>query len=202
MKATKMKATKMELEPCGWAQGGLYLSYHEQEWGMECRDDNKLFEKICLEGQQAGLSWITILKKRAHYRKLFHKFNPQKVAAMTDDELEECLLDTGIIRNRLKVFAIRSNAQAFLQMKKSGIKFSEFIWDFVDNQVQVNHFSEISQAPVQTEASLAMSKALKKHGFKFVGPTICYAYMQSMGLVNDHLINCPQHPDNSGQKSK
>ncbi len=178
------------------------MSYHENEWGAQCRDDNKLFEKICLEGQQAGLSWITILKKRAHYRKLFHKFNPKKVAAMTDGELETCLLDTGIIRNRLKVFAIRNNAQAFLKMKASGIKFSDFIWDFVDNQIQVNHFSELSQAPVQTEISVAMSKALKKHGFKFVGPTICYAYMQSMGLVNDHLVNCPQHPDNLGQKSR
>ncbi len=185
-----------ELEPCGWAKGDLYLAYHEKEWGVECRDDKKLFEKLCLEGQQAGLSWITVLKKRAQYRKRFHKFNPSKVAAMSDQELEDCLLDTGLIRNRLKIYAIRSNAQAYLAMKKSGIKLTDFVWEFVGNQVVVNHYSDMSQIPTQTEQSLAMSKALKKLGFKFIGPTICYAFMQSMGLVNDHFINCPQHPDN------
>ena len=186
-----------KLQPCGWAKGDLYLAYHENEWGVECRDDKKLFEKLCLEGQQAGLSWITVLKKRAHYRKRFHKFNPVKVAAMSDADLEDCLLDAGLIRNRLKVYAIRSNAQAYLEMKKSGIKLADFVWEFVDNRVLVNHFSDLSQMPAQTEQSQAMSKALKKHGFKFIGPTICYAFMQSMGLVNDHLVNCPQHPDNA-----
>ncbi len=194
-----MPKAKLILEPCSWAQGDLYLKYHEKEWGKECRNDKKLFEKICLEGQQAGLSWITILKKRAHYRKRFFKFDPIKVAAMTDADLEDCLLDTGIIRNRLKVYAIRSNAHAFLKMKKEGVKFNEFIWGFVDGKVTVNRFVQLSQAPTQTEQSEAMSKALKKAGFKFVGPTICYAFMQSMGLVNDHFITCPQHPDNDGQ---
>ncbi len=186
-----------KLQPCSWAKGDLYLAYHKNEWGVECRDDKKLFEKLCLEGQQAGLSWITVLKKRDHYRKRFHKFNPTKVAAMSDADLDDCLLDTGLIRNRLKIYAIRSNAQAYLAMKKSGIKLADFVWGFVDNQVVVNHFNDMAKMPAQTEQSQAMSKALKKNGFKFIGPTICYAFMQSMGLVNDHLTNCPQHPDNA-----
>ncbi|MEY8204316.1 MAG: DNA-3-methyladenine glycosylase I [Bermanella sp.] len=186
----------MDLQPCGWAKGDLYLAYHQDEWGIACRDDKKLFEKLCLEGQQAGLSWITVLKKRAHYRQRFHRFNPTKVAAMSDAELEDCLLDAGLIRNRLKIYAIRSNAQAYLAMKKSGVRFADFVWSFVGNQVVVNHFSELSQLPAATEQSLAMSRGLKKLGFKFIGPTICYAFMQSMGLVNDHLVNCPQHPRN------
>jgi len=189
--------TSRKLEPCSWAKGDLYLAYHKDEWGVECRDDKKLFEKLCLEGQQAGLSWITVLKKREHYRKRFHKFNPAKVAAMSDADLEDCLLDTDLIRNRLKIYAIRSNAQAYLAMKKSGIKLADFVWGVVDNQVVINRYSDMSQIPAQTEQSQAMSKALKKLGFKFIGPTICYAFMQSMGLVNDHLTNCPQHPDNA-----
>ncbi len=192
-------AKSKELEPCSWAKGDLYLAYHKDEWGVECRDDKKLFEKLCLEGQQAGLSWITVLKKREHYRKRFYKFNPAKVAAMSDADLEDCLLDTGLIRNRLKIYAIRSNAQAYLAMKKSGIKLTDFVWGYVNNQVVVNRYSDMSKMPAQTEQSLAMSKALKKMGFKFIGPTICYAFMQSMGLVNDHLTNCPQHPDNAAR---
>ncbi len=184
------------LQSCAWAKGDLYQAYHDNEWGVECRNDKKLFEKLCLEGQQAGLSWITILKKRAHYRKRFHKFDPVKVAAMTDADLEDCLLDTGIIRNRLKVYAIRHNAQAFLAMKDSGIKLSQFLWAFVNDEVIINQYADMSQIPTQTPASEAMSKSLKKQGFKFIGPTICYAFMQSMGLVNDHFTTCPRHPNN------
>lgn len=185
-----------ELPTCTWAQGEQYQAYHDQEWGRPCHDDLKLFEKICLEGQQAGLSWITILKKRENYRQLFHYFVPEKVAAMTDDELEACLLNTGIIRNRLKVFAIRANAQAYLKLSKNGETLKNLLWSFVGHQVKVNHFSDLSQVPAVTEESTAMSKALKKRGFKFVGPTTCYALMQAMGLVDDHMLGCPLHTDN------
>lgn len=188
---------------CPWAKGVLYEQYHTREWGNPCYDDYTLFEKICLEGQQAGLSWITVLKKRDYYRRCFYKFNPTKIATMPDDEIERLLLDVGLIRNRLKLYGIRKNALAFLafqkQLKKQGQSFSEFIWGFVDGKVIVNRFSRLTDTPVQTDESIAMSKALKKAGFTFVGPTICYAFMQSMGLVNDHLINCPCHPDNDGK---
>lgn len=193
---TETSGAVTSLTPCRWAQGDQYLKYHDTEWGVPCYDNKRLFEKICLEGQQAGLSWITILKKRAHYRKVFHRFSPTKVAAMTDDELEARLLDTGIVRNRRKVFAIRQNAQAYLALKAEGVVFSDFLWGFVDHTVQVNHFSDMSEVPTQTAVSQAMSKALKKRGFIFVGPTICYAFMQSMGMVNDHMLNCPCHPIN------
>ena len=186
----------VNLEVCSWAQGEHYIEYHNTEWGVPCHDSLKLFEKICLEGQQAGLSWITVLNKREHYRKRFFKFNPNKIAKMTDEDIEERLLDTGLIRNKLKLYAIRHNAQAFLKLKKDGVEFSDFIWGFVNHQVKQNQFSTLKQVPAETLESQAMSKALKKAGFKFVGPTICYAFMQSMGLVNDHLTNCPCHPDN------
>lgn len=186
----------LPLEPCGWAQGEMYLEYHATEWGEPCFDEQRLFEKLCLEGQQAGLSWITVLKKRQHYRDCFHHFNPAKVAKISDLQLEACLQDTGLIRNRLKIYAIRSNAQAYLAMKEEGINLSDFLWGFVGGKTILNRFSSLSQIPTQTPESVAMSKALKKKGFKFIGPTICYAFMQSMGMVNDHLTNCPNHPDN------
>lgn len=193
----------LELVICPWAKGEIYINYHNNEWGVPCYDDHKLFEKICLEGQQAGLSWITVLKKRDHYRACFHYFDPRIIAKMTDAEIEELLHDTGLIRNRLKLYAIRKNALAYIelvkQLKNHGKTFSDFIWSFVDNQTMVNHYASLSEVPVQTQAAQAMSKALKKAGFTFVGPTICYAFMQSMGLVNDHLIACPCHPDNEGQ---
>lgn len=189
----------MPQQTCPWAQGDLYQAYHDQEWGVPCRDGRRLFEKLCLEGQQAGLSWITVLKKREHYRLRFHGFDPVKIAAMSDAELDDCLTDAGLIRHRLKIYALRKNAVAYLAMEKSGQHFAEFIWSFVDNAVQINRYTALSDLPTQTAASVAMSKALKQRGFTFVGPTICYAFMQSMGLVNDHLLNCPQHPDNQGQ---
>lgn len=194
---------KSDWQVCPWAQGEEYIRYHNEEWGVPCYDDNKLFEKICLEGQQAGLSWITVLKKRDHYRKRFFKFNPNKIASMDDDEIEERLLDAGLIRNRLKLYGIRKNAMAFLALKKDLKKqkqtFSEFIWGFVGGEPRVNRYKSFSQLPAVVPEAQAMSKALKKAGFTFVGPTICYAFMQSMGLVNDHLTTCPCHPDNNGQ---
>jgi len=184
------------LERCPWAKGDQYEAYHDNEWGVPCHNERALFEKLCLEGQQAGLSWITVLKKRDHYRKIFYNFDPKKIVKMTDEQLEDCLQDRGLIRNRLKIYAIRKNAIAFLAMKNSAINFNEFIWHFVGGKTKVNHFSSMVDVPAETSESQAMSKALKKHGFTFVGPTICYAFMQSMGLVDDHLITCPQHSSN------
>ena len=180
-----------KLSACPWAKGDVYLAYHDNEWGVPCHDDKKLFEKLCLEGQQAGLSWITVLNKRANYRQRFYKFDPKKIAAMSDKELEECLLDAGLIRNRLKIYGIRKNAQAFMDMKQNGIKFNEFIWQFVNHKTIVNKRKTTQDLPAQTKEAEAMSKALKKLGFTFVGPTICYAFMQSMGLIDDHLLSCP-----------
>jgi DNA-3-methyladenine glycosylase I len=185
-----------ELQICPWAKGDQYIDYHNEEWGKPCHDDLQLFEKICLEGQQAGLSWITVLKKRHHYRKCFHNFNPIKIAKMSDDELNHLLTDTGLIRNRLKIYAIRKNAIAYLSLTAK-TSFNEFIWSFVNNETKINHFKTMSDVPAKTPEAEAMSKAFKKAGFTFVGPTICYAFMQSMGLVNDHLLSCPLHPINS-----
>ena len=181
------------LETCPWAQGELYVEYHDTEWGNPCYDDHRLFEKLCLEGQQAGLSWITVLKKRPNYRQRFYNFDPALVAAMTDDEIEDCLLDAGLIRHSGKLEAIRKNARAWVAAEKDGINWSEWLWSFVGGSPVINRYAELKDCPAQTEESKAMSKALKKLGFGFVGPTTCYAFMQSMGMVNDHLVQCPQH---------
>lgn len=184
------------LTPCPWAQGEDYLYYHDTEWGVPCRDRNKLFEKLCLEGQQAGLSWITILRKRENYRSSFYGFEPEKIAQMSDDEINQQLQNSGLIRNKLKLYSIRKNALALLEYEKQGGDFVSFIWSFVQGEAIINSPKDMADIPTETSASQAMSKALKKLGFNFVGPTICYAYMQSMGLVNDHFINCPRHPQN------
>ena len=184
------------LTPCVWAKGDDYLAYHNTEWGVPNFDRQKLFEKLCLEGQQAGLSWITVLRKRDHYRQCFHGFNPQKIARMTDEQIELLLTDTGLIRNRLKLYGIRKNALALLALEQQGVDFVEFLWGFVDGQPVINRYASMKEVPTETAAAKAMSKALKKAGFTFVGPTICYAFMQSMGLVNDHMTDCPCHPDN------
>ena len=185
-----------ELVPCHWAKGDDYLHYHDTEWGVPCRDRNKLFEKLCLEGQQAGLSWITVLRKRENYRACFHNFVAEKIAQMTDAEINGLLQNTGLIRSKLKLFSIRKNAQALLAFEQKGGDFVDFVWSFVNGQPIINAPTRMAEVPTQTEASIAMSKAFKKVGFSFVGPTICYAYMQSMGLINDHFINCPKHPQN------
>lgn len=184
------------LHTCPWAQGDDYVTYHDNEWGVPSYDRQRLFEKLCLEGQQAGLSWITVLRKREHYRKCFHRFSPEKIAGMTDERIETLLTDAGLIRNRLKLYGIRKNAQALLALEASGVDFAEFLWQFVGGKPVVHHFSSLQEVPAETAEAKAMSKALKKAGFTFVGPTICYAFMQSMGLVNDHLISCPCHPQN------
>lgn len=195
MSDTSSSAVKA-LTPCAWAKGDDYLEYHNKEWGIPNYDRQKLFEKLCLEGQQAGLSWITVLRKRDHYRQCFYGFNPQKIARMTDEQIETLLTDAGLIRNRLKLYGIRKNALALLALEKQGIDFVELLWSFVGGEPVINHFASMTEVPAETAAAKAMSKALKKAGFTFVGPTICYAFMQSMGLVNDHMTDCPCHPDN------
>lgn len=176
---------------CAWAEGlQIYEEYHDNEWGKPEYNSLKLFEKLCLEGQQAGLSWITVLKKREHYRKAFHKFNPVKIAKMTAQDIDNLMLNEGLIRHRAKLEAIVKNAKAYLEMEKCGENFSDFIWAFVEHQPQMNDVPTLSAVPTKTEVSKLMSKALKKRGFVFVGETTCYAFMQSMGLVNDHINTC------------
>lgn len=176
---------------CGWCSDDpLYQAYHDHEWGRPQYDPIKLFEKICLEGQQAGLSWITVLKKREHYRKRFFNFDPAKVAALTDEDLVELVTDTGLIRHIGKLSAIRDNAKAYMAMQAQGIDFSEWAWSFVGGKTIINQLKNYREAPTKTAPSLALSKALKKAGFRFVGETTCYAFMQSVGMVNDHELNC------------
>ena len=183
------------MQRCGWvSQDPLYIAYHDTEWGVPQRDNQKLFEMICLEGQQAGLSWITVLKKRENYRHAFHHFDPVKVAAMTEADVERLVLDAGIIRHRGKIQAIIGNARAFLAMAANGEAFNDFVWSFVDGVPIVTQAAELNDIATSTPASDALSKALKKRGFKFVGTTICYSFMQACGLVNDHVTHCICHP--------
>lgn len=176
---------------CAWAgDSPIYIDYHDNEWGKPQFDSQKLFEKICLEGQQAGLSWITILKKRDAYRAAFHHFEPKNVAKMTASDIDELMQNAGLIRHRAKLEAIVKNANAFLEMEKRGENFSDFIWSFVNHRPIINDVPDLSVVPAKTEISKAMSKALKKRGFVFVGETTCYAFMQAMGLVNDHINGC------------
>jgi DNA-3-methyladenine glycosylase I len=166
------------------------VAYHDEEWGVPVRDDRRLFEKLILEGAQAGLSWITILRKRPAYRKAYQGFEPVKVAAMTDAELEAVLLDPGVVRNRLKVFAARRNAQAFLKVQAEFGTFSAYLWAFVGNRTLDQHPKTLKDVPTTSPEAVALSRDLKKRGFTFVGPTCIYAYLQSMGLVNDHVADC------------
>lgn len=176
---------------CSWVTNDpLYINYHDNEWGYPQYDSLKLFEKICLEGQQAGLSWITVLKKREEYRRCFFNFDPEKIIQLNAIDIESLLKNKGLIRNRLKLNSIVKNAHAYLAMQNNNEDFSQFIWSFVDGKPIVNHYKDKSEVPVSTEISDKMSKALKKRGFSFVGSTICYAFMQSMGLVNDHFEDC------------
>ncbi|MBY0530155.1 MAG: DNA-3-methyladenine glycosylase I [Rhabdochlamydiaceae bacterium] len=182
----------MEKNRCFGNQPGkeFYAAYHDEEWGIPVHDDNRLFEMLILEGAQAGLSWETILKRRESYRRAFHHFDPVKVACMTDSELNRLLNDDGIIRNRLKVYAARQNARAFLKIAQEFGSFDSYLWSFVGGKPIINHWSSFEEVPAQSQESLALSKDLKKRGMTFVGPTIIYAYMQAIGMVNDHLKSC------------
>ncbi|WP_373099550.1 MULTISPECIES: DNA-3-methyladenine glycosylase I [Pasteurellaceae] len=176
---------------CSWCESAqIYIDYHDQEWGKPQYDSVKLFEKLCLEGQQAGLSWITVLKKREHYRQAFYHFDPHKIAAMGEQDIDRLMLNPGLIRHRAKLQAIVKNAHAYLAMEKCGENFSDFIWSFVNHQPQINDRPTPDSIPAKTPTSALMSKALKKKGFVFVGETTCYAFMQSMGLVDDHINGC------------
>ncbi len=176
---------------CKWVGNEpLYLAYHDEEWGVPCYDDRALFELLILEGAQAGLSWITILKKRENYRRLFDNFDAAKIARYTPKKIEKLLQDPGIVRNRLKVEATVINARLFLEIQKEPGGFSGYIWSFVDGKPITSRWRNMSDVPASTPESDAMSKALKKRGFKFVGSTICYAFMQAAGLVNDHTVDC------------
>lgn len=175
---------------CFWVtEQQLYKDYHDTEWGVPCYDDQKLFAMLCLEGAQAGLSWWTILQKRAHYYKVFDNFNPEKMAMYDDAKREALLSDAGIVRNKLKVNAFIVNAQAYLKITEN-MSFSDYVWQFVNGKPIQNSWETKADVPVTTAESDAMSKQLKKDGFKFVGSTICYAYMQAVGMVNDHTTDC------------
>ncbi len=179
---------------CGWCSDDpLYIEYHDQEWGVPAHDDRHLFEMLILEGAQAGLSWITILKKRENYHQAFDQFDPVKVAAYTDADVERLVNDAGIVRNRLKIKAAIKNAQGVLQLQREFGSLDRYLWQFVDNHPVQNCWESLQAVPVQTDASVRMSKDLKKRGFGFVGPTICYAFMQAVGMVNDHEQGCFRH---------
>lgn len=181
----------MEKTRCNWVSNDeLYIKYHDEEWGKPVYDDKVLFEFLVLESFQAGLSWITILKKRENFRKAFDQFNYKKIATYTDEKIEDLLLDAGIVRNRLKVLATVNNAQCFMEVQQEFGTFSNYIWSFVNNKPIVNAHKSIKEVPATTEISDTLAKDLKKRGFKFLGSTVIYAHMQATGMVNDHITSC------------
>ncbi len=176
---------------CSWCMGSeIYMQYHDEDWGVPERDDQRLFAKLILDGAQAGLSWITILKKRDNYYRAFDNFDPKKIARYSDKKIEALMADAGIVRNRLKINAAVINAQAYLKLVKEEGSFSDFLWQFVGGKTLQSHLKVGQQIPASTAESDAMSKALRQRGFKFVGSTICYAFMQAVGMVNDHREDC------------
>lgn len=179
---------------CGWCAGSeLYRNYHDAEWGVPCRDDDRLFEFILLESAQAGLSWITILKKRENYRRAFAGFDAEKVARFDTGDVQRLLADAGIVRNRMKIEAAIGNARAFLDIRDRYGSFSDYFWSFVDHRPVVNHYRRLADVPATTPLAKTISKEMKKRGFRFFGATICYAHMQATGIVNDHLVGCFRH---------
>jgi DNA-3-methyladenine glycosylase I len=177
---------------CGWVKlnNPLYVKYHDEEWGRELHDDKKLFELLCLEGAQAGVTWETVLNKREEYRKCFWNFDIPTLITKTDEELLDRIQDFGVIKNRLKTLSIRKNAMAYLNVIKDHGSLDTFLWSFVDGRQTVNRWVNFTDAPARTEISDNLSTALKKYGFSFVGPVICYAFMQSCGMVSDHQVDC------------
>ena len=181
---------------CWWCgDDTLYQEYHDLEWGVPVHDDRLLFEFLCLEGAQAGLSWITILRKRDNYRRVFDNFDASKIARYPEEKIAELLQDPGIVRNRLKVNGFVKNARAMLELQEQGMTLDQYLWNFVDGETLQPSRRSINQVPANTVISDAMSKDLKKRGFTFVGSTICYAFMQAAGLVNDHTVDCYRHPE-------
>ncbi|MFE8070964.1 DNA-3-methyladenine glycosylase I [Marinobacteraceae bacterium S3BR75-40.1] len=181
---------------CPWCgDDPLYVDYHDRIWGRPETDDRQLFAKLCLDGQQAGLSWITILRKQPNYEAAFANFDPERIAAFDEARVETLMQDPGIVRNRLKIQSIIRNAQAYLAIQEVGPGFAALLWSFVDGAPTINHWQRFAEVPTETAESRAMSRELKKRGFSFVGPTICYAFMQAVGMVNDHLVDCPVHAE-------
>jgi DNA-3-methyladenine glycosylase I len=191
----------MERIRCPWClSDDLYIKYHDKEWGRPLKNSRKLFEFLILDGAQAGLSWLTILKRREGYRAAFDGMEPERMALYGEKDIERLMQDTRIIRNRRKIEAAIGNAQAYLKMMEGPASFSKWLWDWVDGEPVVNRFKAVSEIPASTELSEGMSKELRKRGFTFVGPTIVYAFLQAAGLVNDHLVDCFRHPDISKQE--
>jgi DNA-3-methyladenine glycosylase I len=183
--------SKKEIVRCGWCGSDpLYIRYHDEEWGVPVHDDRKLFEMLILEGMQAGLSWLTVLRKREEFRKAFDDFDATRVAGYDAKKIQSLLKNSGIIRNRLKIEAAVKNAGAFLRVQKEFGTFDRFVWPLVGNKPRRNHYADLKQLPPRTPDSDTLSKELKKRGFRFVGPTICYALMQAVGMVNDHVVGC------------
>jgi len=181
---------------CEWAGSDpLYVKYHDTEWGVPVWDDRKLFEFLILEGMQAGLSWLIILRKRENFRKAFDQFDPETIARYDEKKIQALLRDAGIIRNRLKIQAAIANARAFLKIQEEFGSFARYMWRFVDGKPIVNHWRRLSEIPTHSPESDALSRDLKQRGFKFVGTTICYAHMQAVGMVNDHVVNCFRHQE-------
>jgi DNA-3-methyladenine glycosylase I len=188
-----------DVQRCWWCgDDELYQQYHDHEWGSPVHDERDLFEFLCLEGAQAGLSWITILRKREHYRQVFDNFDADKIARYPDDKIAALLQDPGIVRNRLKVNGFVKNARACLEMRAQGLTLNDYLWDFVDGKALQPERKSMSDVPATTPISDAMAKDLKQRGFTFVGSTICYAFMQAAGLVNDHLAQCFRHSQLKG----
>jgi DNA-3-methyladenine glycosylase I len=187
---------------CGWASTGLSIAYHDEEWGVPVHDDRKLFEFLILEGAQAGLSWSTILNKRGNYRAAFDGFDPQVVSGYDRKKIQQLLRNEGIVRNRLKIASAVENAKVFLRVRDEFGSFDRFIWQFVDGRPKVNSWKNLGQLPARTAESDAMSKDLKRRGFNFVGSTICYAFMQAVGMVNDHIVSCFRYRALAGSNHK
>ena len=191
-----MSSTTTKVQRCSWAgNDALYQNYHDTEWGVPLHDDQRLLEFLILEGAQAGLSWITILRKRENYRAAFDDFDATRIAGYSANKIESLLQNPGIVRNRLKVEAAVINAQKFLEVQDEFGSFDQFIWQFVEGKPKQNRWASLADIPASTLESDAMSKELKRRGFKFVGPTICYAHMQATGMVNDHITNCFRHKE-------
>ena len=181
---------------CPWCgDDPLYVAYHDQEWGVPCHDERALFEFLILEGAQAGLSWITILRKRENYRRAYHGFDVEKIARYGEKDVARLLADAGIVRNRLKVAASIDNARATLELYEQGGSLDQLLWSFVDGRPRINRWKKMSDIPPITPQAEAMSKELKRRGFRFIGPTVMYAHMQATGMVNDHLVTCPRHTE-------
>ena len=182
------------LKRCPWPKDDpLYLAYHDEEWGVPEFDDRALYEKLMLDGFQAGLSWITILRKRENFRRAFDGFDPHKIARYTPKKIKRLMADAGIVRNRAKIEGAVASARAWLDIMEMGDGFAKFLWDFLDGRPKTNHFRSTKQVPAETALSRQMSKELRARGFKFCGPTIVYAFMQAVGMVNDHLVTCHRH---------